>query len=111
MAENGPAALAMIAGGDEADLLLSDFAMPVMNGAQLATEAMKLRPQLAVLFITGYADTAILKSWIELGYRMLNKPFSSEELDVAIRQTMSAHAPARNVVRLAGNGRRPSQRG
>ena len=106
MAENGPAALAMISGGKEADLLLSDFAMPVMNGAQLAAEAMKLRPQLAVLFMTGYADTAILRSWTELGYRMLNKPFSIEDLDVAIRQTMSARAPAVNVVRLPGSTRR-----
>jgi CheY-like chemotaxis protein len=108
MAENGPAALAILSGGAEVDLLLSDFAMPVMNGAQLAAETMKLRPQLPVLFMTGYADTAILQSWTELGYRMLNKPFSSEDLDVAIRQTMSARVPAANVVRLpTGNARRP----
>ena len=88
--------------------MLSDFAMPVMNGAQLAAEAMKLRPQLPVLFMTGYADITILQSWTDLGYRMLNKPFSSEELDMAIRQTMSAHRPAANVVRLTGNARRPA---
>jgi hypothetical protein len=57
--------------------------------------------------MTGYADNAILKSWTELGYRMLNKPFSSEDLDVAIRQTMSARAPAATVVRLSGSVRRP----
>jgi signal transduction histidine kinase/ActR/RegA family two-component response regulator len=109
-AESGVAALAMLSTEAEFDLLLSDFAMPVMNGAQLAAEAMKLRPQLPVLFMTGYADTTVLKSWTELGYRTLNKPFSSEELDVSIRQTIKARAPAANVVRLvphAGSPRRP----
>jgi hypothetical protein len=61
---------------------------------------MKLRPQLALLFMTGYADSDVLKSWIELGYLTLNKPFSSSELDMAIRQTIRSRAPLGKVVRL-----------
>jgi signal transduction histidine kinase/CheY-like chemotaxis protein len=110
-AENGVAALGMLSTTAEFDLLLSDFAMPVMNGAQLAAEAMKLRPQLPVLFMTGYADTTVLKSWTELGYRTLNKPFSSEELDVSIRETIRARAPAANIVRLVSHPGSPSRPG
>ncbi len=100
MAENGPAALALLSTSAEFDLLLVDFAMPVMNGAQVAAEAIKLRPQLFILFMTGYADTSVLSSWTELGYRTLNKPFSSAELDLAIRHTVRSRSQAGNVVSL-----------
>ena len=71
-----------------------------MNGAQLAAEAIKLRPQLGVLFMTGYADTTVLNSWIELGYHTLNKPFSAVELDAAIRHSMRALSPNGNILTL-----------
>jgi len=51
-ADSGAAALAMLGAGERVDLLLSDFAMPGMMGAQLAEEALKLRPGLPVLFMT-----------------------------------------------------------
>ena len=84
---------------DEAfDLLLADYAMPVMTGVQLAAEAIRLRPGLPVLFITGYADTDILKPWLARGYGMLSKPFSSAYLSHAIQQTLARldRDPARN---------------
>jgi CheY-like chemotaxis protein len=93
-AENGPSALAVLSAQTEFDLLVTDFAMPVMNGAQVAAEAMKLQPCIAILFITGYADVGVLGSWTELGYCKLNKPFSSEELDAAIRRSVRAHRGA-----------------
>jgi signal transduction histidine kinase/ActR/RegA family two-component response regulator len=95
--ENGPAALAQLSTKTAFDLLLVDFAMPVMNGAEVAAEAMRLRPQLPVLFMTGYADTSVLQSWTLLGHRTLNKPFGATDLDLTIRQTIGAR---RNVVRL-----------
>jgi CheY-like chemotaxis protein len=99
-AENGPAALALLSTETEFDLLLADFAMPVMNGAQVAAEAIKLQPGIAVLFISGYADAGVLGSWTELGYRKLDKPFSSEELDAAIRQTVRPRPGRGNLVPL-----------
>jgi FixJ family two-component response regulator len=74
--------------GDIVFDLLVDFAVPVMNGAEVAAEAVRLRPHLPVLFTTGYADTAVLQSWMQLGYRTLNKPFSAADLELAIRQTI-----------------------
>jgi CheY-like chemotaxis protein len=95
--ESGPAALAQLSTKTSFDLLLMDFAMPVMNGAEVAAEAMRLRPQLPVLFMTGYADTSVLQSWTQLGHRTLNKPFGVTDLDLAIRQTIGSR---RNVVQL-----------
>jgi two-component system NtrC family sensor kinase len=90
-AENGPAALAQLSAKSSFDLLLVDFAMPAMNGAEVAAEARRIRPQLPVLFITGYADTSLLQSWTQLGCRTLNKPFTGNELDLAVRRTVEAH--------------------
>jgi DNA-binding NtrC family response regulator len=59
-----------------------------MNGAEAAAEAIKLRPQLRILFITGYADTDVLSSWTDIGYRTLTKPFDSEQLGEALRQAV-----------------------
>ena len=75
---------------DEAfDLLLVDYAMPAMTGVQLAAEAIKLRPGLPILFITGYADTDTLKPWLARGHGMLSKPFSSADLGSAIQQMLA----------------------
>jgi CheY-like chemotaxis protein len=95
--DNGPAALAQLSNKTAFDLLLVDFAMPVMNGAEVAAEAMRLRPHLPVLFMTGYADTSVLNSWTQLGHRTLNKPFGATDVDLAIRQTIGSR---RNVVQL-----------
>ena len=79
--------------------------MPVMNGAQLAAEAIKRQPHLAILFMSGYADTTLLNAWTESGYRALKKPFSAAELDSAIRQTIRARPPKGNVLSFpAGQG-------
>lgn len=71
-----------------------------MNGAQVAAEAIKLRPQLAILFMTGYADTTVLNSWTELGFRTVAKPFSAADLDLAIRQTLQSQPQRERVVSL-----------
>jgi len=103
MAENGPTALALLSTSAAFDLLLVDFAMPVMNGTQVAAEAVKLRPRLFILFMTGYADTSVLSSWTELGYRTINKPFSAAQLDLAIRHTVRLRPQASNIVSLPRN--------
>ncbi len=99
-AENGPAALALLSTTAEFDLLLVDFAMPIMNGAQVATEAIKQRPQLSIIFITGYADAAVLGSWAASGYRTINKPFSAAELGAAITNVIATRPQSGNIVSL-----------
>jgi len=99
-AENGTTALEALATPRVFDLLVADFAMPVMNGAELAAQAIKRRPKLAVLFITGYADTEVLSSWTSIGHRTLNKPFTTGELDAALRQVARSRLDRGNVVAL-----------
>jgi CheY-like chemotaxis protein len=96
-AGSGPAALDILRGGGTFDLLLADFAMPVMNGSQLAAEAARLRPGFPVLLMTGFVDNVALKSWFDLGRRALRKPFGASELAEALMQATAARdaAPAR----------------
>jgi hypothetical protein len=66
---------------------------------------MKLRPQLSILLMTGYAGTSVLNSWTELGYRTVNKPFSAADLDLAIRQSRVERPLTGNIVSLPSRRR------
>src|SRR5262249_35576961 len=65
-AASARSALEHLTGDCSYDLLLVDFAMPVMNGSEFATEARKLCPDVPILFITGYADNDSLRPWSAL---------------------------------------------
>ncbi|MFL5280504.1 MAG: ATP-binding protein [Rhodopila sp.] len=86
---SGALALERLRGDEAFDLLLTDYAMPAMTGAQVATEVVRLHPALPILFITGYADVDILKPWLARGYGMLPKPFSSTDLSHALQQALA----------------------
>ncbi|PWQ87274.1 hybrid sensor histidine kinase/response regulator, partial [Enterococcus faecium] len=58
------------------DLLITDVGLPGMNGRQLAEIARSLRPRLPVLFITGYAETAMAREgFLGAGMHLICKPF------------------------------------
>ena len=67
------------------DLLVLDFAMPAMNGAQLAVNITEFWPSAPMLFVTGYVENDGLRPWTDRGYRTLRKPFGSHELAIAIQ--------------------------
>ena len=77
-AGSGGAALDALDAAPAIDLLLVDFAMPGMNGAELAREAQARRPGLPVLFVTGYQDEAALGD-VSAG-AVVQKPFRDGEL-------------------------------
>lgn len=87
-AANGIDALALIA-GDHIDLLLTDFAMPDMNGALLAERARAIRPGLKLLFLTGFSDSDAIDEAVAGRARVLKKPVSSAELSAAIREMLA----------------------
>jgi CheY-like chemotaxis protein len=99
-AASGRAALEHLKAGRACDLLLVDFAMPVMNGSECATEAVTLRPDLSILFMTGYADNHALRSWSARGFQTLSEPFQYADLANAVRQACKSSAAAGNVVPL-----------
>ncbi len=73
------------------DLLITDVGLPHgMNGRQLADAARQLRPDLKVLFITGYAENALLNhGHLERGMHAMTKPFTMEALARRLREMIS----------------------
>jgi signal transduction histidine kinase len=86
-ASNGAAALKLLDGGSDVDLLFTDVVMPGgMNGRQLADEAVRRRPGLRVLFTTGYTRNAIVHHGrLDAGVHMIGKPFSFADLSGKVR--------------------------
>jgi len=78
-ADSGAAALRLLAGGAP-DAMLLDFAMPHMNGAQVADRARALWPDLPILFASGHADTEAIKAAVGADATILRKPFDLEAL-------------------------------
>ncbi|MEX2618267.1 MAG: response regulator [Alphaproteobacteria bacterium] len=75
------------------DLLLTDIDMPGMNGVELARLMMADSPKLQVMFVTGYADTALQATdVISRGARVLSKPFALSELVSRVRKMIAATA-------------------
>jgi len=89
-AESGRAGLIIADSGVRIDLLLTDVGLPGgMNGRQLADAARQRRPELKVLFITGYADAmAVGNGRMEQGMQVMTKPFALETLTARVRGMM-----------------------
>jgi signal transduction histidine kinase len=86
-AGDGPAALRLLDTGVQLDLLITDVGLPgQMNGRQVADAARVLLPHLKVLFITGYAENAVIGNG-PLGHNMalVTKPFAMDVIADRIR--------------------------
>jgi signal transduction histidine kinase len=77
-AGSGGAALDLLEREPDISLMLVDFAMPGMNGAEVARQAYAKRPNLPILFVTGFADRAALAGVSEA--HVIGKPFVNDEL-------------------------------
>jgi len=85
-AADGPAGLAILQGTHRIDLLVTDIGLPGLNGRQVADAARIARPDLKVLFMTGYAENAALASgFLEPGMALITKPFAMDVLANRIR--------------------------
>jgi PAS domain S-box-containing protein len=91
-AENGAAALQALAEHSEVNLLFTDVIMPGgLNGRQLADRALALRPNLKVLFTTGYTRNAIVHHGrLDSGVNLIGKPYSFEQLAARVRACFDA---------------------
>ena len=90
-AGDGAAGLKVLQSDVRLDLLVTDVGLPGgMNGRQLAEAARTTRPDLKVLFITGYAENALIgNSQLEPGMAVLTKPFAVDALASRIREMIS----------------------
>ncbi len=90
-AEDGPSALAMARDGTEFHLLLTDVVMPGgMTGYELAESMAKLRPELKVLFTSGYTELAAGSGQAGRAGPLLSKPYRKQDLGKALRGLLSA---------------------
>jgi two-component system, cell cycle sensor histidine kinase and response regulator CckA len=89
-AENGEAALEILAREDKIDLMISDVVMPTMDGPTTVREARKTHPDLPILFISGYAEEQLRKSIDIEKVAFLAKPFSVQKLAEAARDALNA---------------------
>ena len=91
-AADGASGLAVLQSEARVDLLVSDVGLPGgMNGRQMADAARAMRPDLKVLFITGYAENAVVgNGHLEAGMHVLTKPFAMEALASRIKEIIEA---------------------
>ncbi len=98
---SGGAALDLLSRDASVDLVMLDFAMPGMNGVDVAREVHSKFPTLPVLFVTGYADNSALE---EIGAaRIIKKPFVGDELVTKVQDAVSKseHRSSGKVVPLS----------
>jgi PAS domain S-box-containing protein len=76
------------------ELLITDVGLPGLNGRQVAEIARKSRPQLPVLFVTGYAaNAAIRANFLDPGMEMISKPFAIRELGAKVGSMLAERRP------------------
>ncbi|MEJ0093392.1 MAG: ATP-binding protein [Methylocella sp.] len=91
-AADGAAGLRILQSDVRIDLLVTDVGLPgALNGRQVADAARQVRPELKVLFITGYADSAVFsRENLKPGMSILIKPFPMEVLASRIKEMINA---------------------
>ncbi|RON22682.1 hybrid sensor histidine kinase/response regulator [Pseudomonas lini] len=86
-AGDADSAVPILDSGQRIDLLISDVGLPGMNGRQLAEIGRQYRPDLKVLFITGYAEHAAVRGgFLDPGMQMITKPFTFDLLTAKVRE-------------------------
>jgi CheY-like chemotaxis protein len=86
LAPDARPAIALLQSDQAIDLLVSDVVLPHVNGRKLADLARGLRPNLKVLFVSGYAENATVRGdFLAEGMDMLTKPFSLDVLGAKVR--------------------------
>ncbi len=87
-AHDGPSAMAILQTQQSIDLLVTDVGLPNgMNGRQVADAARASRPDLQVLFITGYAENAVLNhGHLDKGMHVMTKPFPADQFGRRVKE-------------------------
>jgi len=73
-------ALDVLRAADGIELMVTDVGLPGMDGRRLADQARAHRPGMKVLFMTGYADSALIDTTLPEGFGLITKPFDLDDL-------------------------------
>jgi CheY-like chemotaxis protein len=93
-APDGESALAMCAGGEAFELLLTDVVMPGLSGGELAERVRQVRPEARVLYMSGYNDDAIVRRGVSVDEAsFIQKPFTIEALTRKVRELLDSPPP------------------
>ena len=76
------------------DLLVTDVVMPELGGRELAEGALKLRPGMKVMFMSGHTQDVVLKEGVQKGAAFLQKPFTPVGLVQRVREALDSDARA-----------------
>jgi signal transduction histidine kinase/ActR/RegA family two-component response regulator len=90
-ADSAPPALDILRSSERIDLLLTDVVLPGLDGRRMASAARRIRPDLRVLFVYGYARNAIIQNGaLDPDMHLLSKPFRVTQLATAVRRELDA---------------------
>jgi len=79
-------------------LLLTDVVLPGLSGREVATHLTRLRPELSVLYASGYTDDEVVRHGVfEHGLAFLQKPFSQADLARKVREVLDAAVAGRGL--------------
>lgn len=94
-AADGPSGLAVLQSDPRIDLLVTDVGLPGLNGRQLADAARLGRPDLKILFMTGYAEHAAINGgFLDVGMEMITKPFAVDAFLLKLESMLAPVAKA-----------------
>jgi CheY-like chemotaxis protein len=79
-AAEAQSALEVLRTDEDIRLMVTDVGLPGLNGRRLAEAARAQRPGMKVLFMTGYADSALLEHALPEGFGLITKPFDLDDL-------------------------------
>jgi CheY-like chemotaxis protein len=93
-ADCGAAALNLLETGRTVDLLMVDFVLPDMSGVELSAKARSGRPELKVVFITGYADSSSFRDQVG-DETVIQKPFTANQLESVLSRALNSDGVGR----------------
>jgi two-component system, cell cycle sensor histidine kinase and response regulator CckA len=87
-AADGTEALRLLDGGGRIRLVLTDVVMPKMGGAELAKHLARTRPEVGIIFMSGYSEDPVVKSVEQTRTEFLAKPFTAAALMEKVRRAL-----------------------
>ena len=97
-ADTGENAVRLFKNNPGVGMLLTDVVAPGMSGPMIADEIAALKPDIKVLFMSGYDGTQVVQRYVvEKNYSLLIKPFTMEQLEQKVQETLGAHEKKRTA--------------